>query len=79
MKNFENVEELVAHMFEKLDGDDSVSVVADKDLSVVIMKELLDYDDVILNFANIDTYDYDKEYLVSLYHETGTNYWYAGI
>lgn len=78
MQNFENIEELVAHMFEKLD-DDLVSVVADKDLAVAIMKELLDYDNVILNFANVDTYDYDKEYLVSLYDDTDTDYWYVSI
>lgn len=79
MQNFENIEELVSHMFEKLDGDDTVSVVADKDLAVAIMKELLEYDNVILNFANVDTYDYDKEYLVSLYDDTDTDYWYVSI
>lgn len=79
MQNFENIEELVAHMFEKSDDDELVSVVADKDLAVAIMKELLDYDDVILNFANVDTYDYDKEYLVSLYDDTDTDYWYVSI
>lgn len=58
-EDFEDIEELVAHMFEKLDGDEPVSVVADKDLAVNIMSELLTYDNVILNFAKVDTYDYD--------------------
>lgn len=79
MQNFENVEDLVSHMFEELDGDDPVSVVADKDLAVEIIKELLNYENVILNFANIDTYYYDKEYLVSLYDDTYTDYWYVSI
>ncbi len=79
MQNFENVEDLVSHMFEKLDGDKPASVVADKNLAIAIVQELLDYDDVILNFANVDTYDYDKEYLVSLYDDTDTDYWYVGI
>lgn len=78
MQNFEDIEELVSHMFEKLDGDEPVSVVADKDLAVNIMSELLTYDNVILSFANVDTYDYDKEYLVSLY-DTDTDYWYVSI
>lgn len=79
MQNFEDIEELVSHMFEKLDGDEPISVVADKDLAVDIMLELLTYDNVILNFANVDTYDYDKEYLVSLYDDTDTDYWYVSI
>lgn len=78
MQNFKNVDELVAHMFENLDSD-PVSVVADKDLAVAVMKELLDYDDVILSFANIDIHDYDKEYLVSLYDDVDTDYLYVSI
>jgi len=79
MLNFNNIEELVSHMFTKLEGDEPVSVVANKDLAVAVMKELLDYDNVILNFANVDTYDYDKEYIVSLYDATDTDYWYVDI
>ncbi len=79
MLNFEDVEELVVHMFERLDGDELVSVVAGKDLAVAIMKELLDYNYVILNFANVDTYDYDKEYLVSLHYDTDTDYCHVSI
>jgi len=79
MQNFKDVEELIVHMFEKLDGDETISVVADKDLAVSIMKKLLSYDDVILSFANVDTYDYDREYLVSLHDDTDTDYWYVSI
>lgn len=78
MQNFENIEDLVAHMFEKLDSDNTVSVVADKDLVVAIMQELLDYENVILSLAEVDT-DYDREYIVSLYDDTDTDYWYVSI
>lgn len=77
MQNFENVEELVARMFEKLDGDEPVSVVADKDLAISIMRELLEYTNIVLKYANINDWDYDKEYLVSLYDDT--DYWYVSI
>jgi len=79
MLNFENIEDLVAHMFDKLDGDEPVSVVADKKFSVAIMQELLNYENVDLNYANVDAYDYDKEYLVSLYDDTDTDYWHVSI
>lgn len=79
MQNFENIEELVVHMFENLDGNVPVSAVADKDLAVAIMKELLDYENVLLSFADVNTYDYDKEYIVSLRDEIDTDYWYVSI
>lgn len=79
MQIFENIQDLVTQMFESCDGDEPISVVADKNLAVAIMQELLSYDDVILNFANIDIYDYNKEYLVSLYDDTDTNYWHVSI
>ncbi len=78
MQNFESIEDLVAQMFENLDGEDPVSVVADKDLAISIMQELLDYENVILSLAEIDT-DYDREYIVSLYDDTDTDYWYVNI
>jgi len=79
MKNFKNIEELASYMFEKLNGDDPVSVVADKDLAVSIMQELLNYENVILDICNIDSFEYDREYLVSLYDDTDTDYWYVSI
>lgn len=78
MQNFESIEELVAQMFENLDGENPVSVVADKGLAVAVMQELLDYENVILSSAEIDT-DYDREYIVSLYDDTDTDYWYVNI
>lgn len=67
MLNFESVENLVVHMFEHLCGDEPVSVVANKDLAVSIVQELLEYDDVILKYANINDWEYDKEYIVTLH------------
>lgn len=79
MQNFENVEDLVTYMFDKLNGEDPVSVVADKDLTISIMKELLDYDDIILDICDIDSFEYDREYLISLRDEIDTDYWHISI
>lgn len=79
MLKFEDIEDLVSYMFEKTDGDKTVSVVADKDLAVEIMTELLSYEDMILDIAEVDTFDYDKEYVVSLWSELDTDYWHVSI
>lgn len=79
MQNFENIKDLVAYMFEKLDGEEPVSVVADKDLIVSIMKELLDYDDIILDICDINSFEYDSEYLVSLRDEIDTDYYHVSV
>lgn len=79
MLNFDNIEELVAYMFEKLGADESVSVVADKDLSLSIVKELLDYNDVILKYANVDDYEYDREYIVTLHDDIDSDSWDVSI
>lgn len=79
MLNFENIEDLVSHMFEKLDGDEPVSVVANKDLAISIMQELLEYKNVILKYANVDDYDYDKEYIVTLHDDYDSDSWDIAI
>ena len=80
MLNFDNIEDLVAHMFENLDNEDNcVSVVADKDLALFVVKELLDYNDVILKYANVDDYDYDKEYIVTLHDDLDSYSWDISI
>ncbi|KAI4445089.1 hypothetical protein C823_007594 [Eubacterium plexicaudatum ASF492] len=44
MLNFENVEDLVSHMFANLDNEDNlVSVIANKQMIIDIMVELLNY------------------------------------
>ena len=65
MINFENIEDLVAHMFEHLDNEDNlVSVIANKQIVTDIMVELLSYKNVILNSCDIDyEEEYDREYI----------------
>lgn len=75
MINFENIEDLVSYMFEQLDGDNPVSVVANKELSVSIIQELLEYKNVILKYANVDDYEYDKEYIVTLHDDCDSDSW----
>ena len=79
MLNFDNIEDLVAYMFDKLGDDESVSVVANKDLALSIVKELLDYNDVILKYANVDDYEYDKEYIVTLHDDINSDSWDIAI
>lgn len=79
MLNFENIEDLVSHMFEKLDGDEPVSIVANKELSVSIIQELLEYKNVILKYANVDDYEYDKEYIVILHNDCDADSWDIAI
>lgn len=79
MLNFENIEDLVSHMFEKLDGDEPVSIVANKELSVSIIQELLEYNNVILKYANVDDWEYDKEYIVTLHDDLDTDSWDIAI
>lgn len=79
MINFYNIEDLVSHMFEKLDGDEPVSVVANKELSVAIIQELLEYKNVILKYANVDDYEYDKEYIVTLHDDCDSDSWDIAI
>lgn len=79
MLNFKNAEDLVSYMFEKLGVQESVSVVADKDLALSIVKELLDYNSVILKYANVDDYEYDKEYIVTLHDDVDSDSWDVAI
>lgn len=79
MLNFEKIENLVAYMFEQLDGDNPVSVVANKDFAVSVVQELLEYNNVILKYANVDGGDYDKEYIVTLHDDLDTDSWDIAI
>ena len=81
MLNFDNIEDLVSYMFANLDNEDNlVSVIADKEIIVVIMNELLDYKNVILNSCDIDdNCDYSKEYRISLYDDIDSDYWYVNV
>lgn len=81
MKNFNNIKDLVSFMFLKLDNEYSlVSVVAGKKMVTDIMTELLNYNNVILescDMANDD--DYSREYLISLFDDVESDYWYVNI
>ena len=66
MLNFKDIDVLLQYMFDKQNDCALASVVADKDLTVEIMKELFTYDDIILDLCEIDNFEYDKEYLISL-------------
>lgn len=79
MVNFNNIEDLVSYMFAQLDGDEPVSIVANKELSVSIIQELLEYKNVILKYANVDDYEYDKEYIVTLHDDLDADSWDIAI
>ncbi len=81
MLKFENVEDLVAYMFENLDGEnDLVSVISNKELTIEIMHELLNYENVILESCEIDyNTDYGREYIVSLFNDEESDNWYVNV
>ena len=57
--------------------------MADKDLAVDVLAELLTYNSIILEFVDIDSYEYDKEYYVTLSLDEDkineTYYWHVSI
>lgn len=81
MLKFENVEDLVSHMFANLDNEDNlVSVIANKKMVTDIMVELLNYKNVILESCELD-YDeeYDREYIVSLFDDVESDNWHINV
>ena len=81
MLNFENIEDLVSHMFANLDNEDNlVSVIANKQMIIDIMVELLNYKNVILESCELD-YDeeYDREYIVSLFDDVESDNWHVNV
>lgn len=81
MINFENIKELVNYMLENLDNkDNTISVIAHKDMILDIMHELYNYNNVVINTCEIeDKFDYDKEYRLSLYNDVDEENWYVDI
>lgn len=81
MLNFENIEDLVSHMFINLDNENNlVSVIANKHMATDIMVELLNYKNVFLDSCEIDyEEEYDKEYIVSLFDDIESNRWYINV
>lgn len=81
MLNFENIENLVSHMFNNLDNEDNlVSVIANKKMVTDIMVELLNYKNVILESCELD-YDeeYDREYIISLFDDVESDNWHVNV
>lgn len=81
MLNFDNIEDLVSYMFDHLDDEDAhVSVIANKEMVIGVMHELLNYENVMLTSCEIDyAADYDKEYIVSLSYNGISDKWYVSI
>lgn len=81
MLKFENIENLVSHMFANLDNEDNlVSVIANKQMIIDIIVELLNYKNVILESCELD-YDeeYDREYIVSLFDDVESDNWHVNV
>lgn len=79
---YDDVEQLVADMFQTIEADeDVISVVADKDLVLEILQEMLTYEDVTVDYCNIDdfTYDNEKEYFISLHYDEDNEYWHICV
>lgn len=81
MLNFENIEDLVSHMFANLGNENNlVSVIANKQMITDIMVELLNYKNVILNSCDIDyEEEYDREYIVSLFDDAESDNWHVNV
>ncbi len=78
MKRFTDIEDLALYMFDKGQEEEMVSVVADENIIIALMKELLEYDNVILDMCDINNIEYDKEYILSLYGDD-ENFWHFEI
>lgn len=81
MLNFENIEDLVSYMFNNLDNDDNlISVISNRELTIAIVHELLNYENVILDNCEIVSDDeYDREYIVSLVDDVDSDKWYINV
>lgn len=79
MINFEDIEELVDYMFENCE-EQTVSVVANKDITTDILKELLCYEDTEIDVCELDNNDeYDREYAVVLCKDPDIDKWTFGV
>ena len=77
---YDNVEQLVSDIFHTLEVDeDVVSVVADKELVSSIMQETLTYKNVSIDYCNIDSFAYDREYFISLSYDDDDECWYICV
>lgn len=79
MINFTSIEDLVFHMYEKLDTENPASVIAGKDLIIYIMMELLRDGEAVLDMCDIDVFEYDKPYCLTLYDGSDSDYFHFSI
>lgn len=79
MLNFMDMESLASFLLEEADVDKPTSIVASKELVIEVMQELLTYDSVILDVCEINAFDYNREYLLSLSYKEETDCWHIGI
>ena len=73
MKNFVDIKDISSYMYKTISKETPVSIVSNKDLAVKIICQLLENDNTELEFASVN-FDYDKEYIVSLYYEGNESY-----
>lgn len=68
-------------MFANLDNEDNlVSVIADKQMTIEIMVELLNYKNVILDGCELDyEEEYGREYIVSLFDDVESDDWHVNV
>ncbi len=81
MINFESIEDLACYMFERLDNEnDLVSVISNKEITIEIMCELLNYENVILEGCEINyNENYNREYTISLSNDYESDNWHVNI
>lgn len=79
MINFEDIEELIDYMFENCE-EQTVSVIANKEIVTDILKELLCYEDTEVDICELDNdEEYDREYTVVLYKNPDVDKWTFGV
>lgn len=79
MRKYDDIEELVSDMFDIVDVDEPVSVIADKDFVVAVMQEMLTYEDTIIEYCDIDILGYDREYFICLRYDNDDECYYICI
>lgn len=68
MLNFEDVEDIVDYMIDEVEEEKPISVVADRDMILDIMREMLEYNAISIDICSIEPIEeYDKEYALTLF------------
>lgn len=68
MLNFEDVEDIVDYMIDEVEEEHPVSVVADRDMILDIMRKMFEYKGISIDICSIEPIEeYDKEYALTLF------------